>query len=55
MEIDILIDNLTNCLVYAETGEECNTEYRLVARTITKQDAAELKAQGWRFDWSIPH
>ena len=55
MEIDILIDNLTNCLVCAETGEECNTEYRLVARTITKQDAAELKAQGWRFDWSIPH
>lgn len=55
MEIDFLIDNLTNCLVCAETGEECNTEYRLVARTITKQDAAELKAQGWRFDWSIPH
>ena len=55
MEIDILIDNLTNCLVCAETGEECNTEYRLVARTITKQDAAELKAHGWRFDWSIPH
>lgn len=50
-----VIDNLTNCLVCAETGEECNTEYRLVARTITKQDAAELKAQGWRFDWSIPH
>ena len=55
MAIDIIIDSLTNCLVRTETGEECDTEYRLVARIITKQDAAELKAQGWKFDWSIPH
>ena len=25
------------------------------ARTITKQDANELKLQGWKFDWSVPH
>ena len=43
MEINILIDSLTNCLVCTKTGEECNTEYRLVTRTITKQDAEELK------------
>lgn len=55
MEIDVIIDSLTNCLVCTETGEECDTEYRLVARTITKQDALELKACGWKFDWSIPH
>ena len=55
MEIDIIIDSLTNCLICSETGEECDTEYRLVAKTITKQDAAKLKEQGWKFDWSIPH
>lgn len=46
MEINVIIDDLTDCLVCAKTGEECNTEYRLVTRTITKQDAAELKVQG---------
>ena len=55
MEIDIYIDSLTNCLVYSETGEECDTEYRLVTRTITKREAEELKEEGWKFDWSIPH
>lgn len=55
MEIDILIDTLTNCLICAKTGEECDTEYRLVARTITKENAADLMAEGWKFDWSIPH
>lgn len=54
-EIDIIIDSLTNCLIRSETGEECNTEYRLVARTITRQDAKVLNYQGWKFDWSIPH
>ena len=55
MEIDIIIDTLTDCLICVETGEECDTEYRLVSKTITKQDANELKAQGWKFDWSVPH
>ena len=34
MEIDIFVDSLTDCLVLRETGEEYNTEYRLVAKTI---------------------
>lgn len=55
MEIDIIIDSLTNCLICTETGEECDTEYCLVTREITKQDAEKLKKQGWKFDWSIPH
>ena len=55
MEIDIIIDSLTNCLVNTETGEECDTEYRNVTRTISRQDADELKVEGWKFDWSIPH
>lgn len=55
MEIDIFVDSLTDCLVLRETGEEYNTEYRLVAKTITKSRAYELKEDGWKFDWSVPH
>ncbi len=55
MEIDIVIDSLTDCLIYSATGEERDTEYSLVAHTITKADAQRLKAEGWKFDWSIPH
>lgn len=55
MEVDIYIDLMTNCLVCTETGAECNTEYRLVKKTITKSEANLLLQQGWRFDWSIPH
>lgn len=55
MEIEVIIDLLTNCLICTETGEECDTEYRFVTKTITKMDAMGLKAQGWKFDWSIPH
>lgn len=55
MEIDIYIESMTNCLVCTETGEECNTEYRLVKKTITKGEADLLQRRGWRFDWSIPH
>ena len=55
MEIDIIIDSLTNCLVDSLTGEELDTEYRLVKQTITKSDAKKLKDEGWKFDWSIPH
>ena len=54
MEINILIDLLTNCLIWAETGIEYDTEYRCVDRIISKQEAEELKKQGWKFDWSIP-
>ena len=55
MEVDIEIDGLTNCLVNRTTGEECDTQYRLISKTITKADAEKLKAEGWLFDWSIPH
>ena len=55
MEIDICIDSLTDCLVCNETGELHDTEYRLVRKTITKYDAMNLKAEGWKFDWSVPH
>ena len=55
MEIDIYIDSLTDCLVCNETGELHDTEYRLVCKTISKYDALDLKAEGWKFDWSIPH
>ncbi len=55
MEIDIEIDSLTDCLIERATGNKLDTEFRLVARTITKGDAEKLKADGWKFDWSIPH
>lgn len=46
---------MTDCLVCSMTGEQKDTEYRLVSKTITKQDESNLKKQGWKFDWSIPH
>ena len=55
MEIDIQIDSLTNCLENRETGEIFDTEFRLVAKTISKADAVALQKQGWKFDWSVPH
>ena len=55
MEIDIQIDPLTNCLVCRETGEQLDTEFRLVLKTISKKDAVALQRKGWKFDWSIPH
>ncbi|MCI6179197.1 MAG: hypothetical protein MR662_01705 [Treponema porcinum] len=55
MEVDIEIDGLTNCLINRATNEECDTQYRLISKTITKADAEKLKAEGWLFDWSIPH
>ena len=55
MEVDIIIDSLTNCLVCTATGEEFDTEFGLVSKTITKSDADSLKKQGWKFDWSVPH
>ena len=55
MEIDIIIDSLTNCLVDIKTGKEYNTEYRLIKQTITKNKAKKLQDEGWIFDWSKPH
>ena len=55
LEIDIEIDSLTDCLIERNSGKKLDTEFRLVARTITKGDADVLKSKGWKFDWSIPH
>lgn len=55
MEISIYIDSLTDCLRHRESGVQYDTEYRLVQKNISKQNAAELKHTGWLFDWSIPH
>ena len=55
MEVDIEIDGLTNCLVNRATNEDCDTQYRRISKTITKADAEKLMAEGWLFDWSIPH
>ena len=55
MEISIEIDGLTNCLVNRATNEECDPQYRRISKTITKADAEKLMANGWLFDWSVPH
>ena len=55
MEIGIEIDGLTNCLVNRNTGDECDTQYRLISKTITKAEAEKMMKNGWLFDWSIPH
>ncbi len=55
MEIDIEIDDLTNCLVKRSTGEECDTQYRLISKTITKAESEKMMKEGWLFDWSVPH
>jgi len=39
VEVDIEIDGLKNCLVNRITGEECDTQYRLISKTIAKADA----------------
>lgn len=48
MEIDILIDSLTNCLIDNITGKEVETEYRLRTTSIKPKDY-----KGWKFNWSI--
>ena len=55
MEIDIEIDSLTDCLIDRSTGEKFDTVYRLISKTITKDDAQKLMKAGWKFDWSVPH
>lgn len=49
MEIDILIDGLTNCLIDRATGEELQTEYRLRTAPVKPSDY-----KGWNFNWSEP-
>lgn len=47
MEVDILIDEFTNCLVERKTGEQVDTEYKLRPTPIMLKDY-----EGWKFDWS---
>ena len=48
MEVDILIDKITDCLIDTRTGEEVETEYRMRETSIKPEDY-----KGWRFNWSI--
>lgn len=48
MQIDILIDELTDCLVERSTGDIVETDY------IERETAIKKKEYtGWKFDWSI--
>ena len=44
MEVDILIDKLTDCLVERSTGEQVETEYRLRTVSIKPKDY-----KNWKF------
>lgn len=48
MEIDIVIDKITDCLIDTRTGKEVKTEYRMRKTPIRPKDY-----KGWKFDWSI--
>lgn len=49
MEIDILIDELTACLIQRETGLIVETDYEERQSPIKFKDY-----NGWEFDWTIP-
>ena len=49
MEIDILIDELTACLIQRETGLIVETDYEERQSPIKFKDY-----NGWKFDWIIP-
>jgi len=46
MEIDIEIDSLTDCLIVRKSGEKVDTEYRLFAKTITKELSEKMQKDG---------
>ena len=48
MEVDNLIDRITDCLIDTRTGEEVETEYRMRETPIRSKDY-----KGWKFNWSI--
>lgn len=48
MQIDILIDELTDCLVERSTGDIVETDYIEREIAINKKEYS-----GWKFDWSI--
>lgn len=47
MQVDVLIDKLTDCLVERETGNVVDTEYAERTTAIRRKEFA-----GWKFDWS---
>lgn len=48
MEIDIVIDKLTPCLVEISTGNVLQTVFSLA----TADDLSGLTEKGWLFEWS---
>ena len=48
MEVDILIDRITDCLIDTRTGMEVETEYQIREKPIKPKDY-----KGWKFNWSI--
>jgi hypothetical protein len=48
MQLDILIDRLTPCLVELSTGNVLQTVFSIVA----EDDISDLKDKGWLFDWT---
>lgn len=48
MEVDILIDRITDCLIDTRTGREVETYYQRRETPIRPKDY-----KGWKFDWSI--
>jgi hypothetical protein len=51
-QIDVLIDELTPCLIHRESGEQYKTEYH----SLTSSDLKRVNAKsGWLFDWKMEH
>lgn len=50
--IDVLIDELTPCLIHRESGESYNTEYSLLTSSDLKRVSTK---RGWLFDWNKEH
>lgn len=48
MQVDILIDKLTDCLIERESGNVVDTEYIERITEIKKQECSD-----WQFDWRI--
>jgi len=48
MQIDILIDKLTPCLIEIQSGKVIQTTFSL-AKT---EEITNLQSKGWRFDWA---
>ena len=48
MQVDILIDKLTDCLIERESGNVVDTEYIERITEIKKQEYSD-----WQFDWHI--